>query len=62
MIALSVDSVAASMTRLSGPSRLKMEVFWLSREAGSLSFWVKVEDEEVQGPCAKGEQLSQAEG
>ena len=60
MIALSVDSVAASMTRLSGPSRLKMEVFWLSREAGSLSFWVK--EEEEQGPCAKGEQLSQAEG
>ena len=40
MIVRSVDSVTASMTRLSGPSRLKMVVFWLSREAGSLSFWV----------------------
>ena len=57
----SVNSSVATMTRLSGPSKLKMEVFWLSREAGSLSFWVKVEDEE-QGPCAKGVQLSQAEG
>ena len=55
----SVNSSVATMTRLSGPSKLKMEVFWLSREAGSLSFWVKVAE---RGPCAEGEQLSQAEG